>query len=106
MRAGEDDHCLLRIAQAINQLHGFRTRLFKTGWLLIHSLHGGGGVEDNDLKLCWFGLPGEKGASDGKDGQQQQKNLEEKQPIVTKSLKGGICLGFGQESLPEQGAGD
>ena len=59
-----------------------------------------------DAKLGGFGIGGKIGPGQGEDGQREQNDLEDEQPVLAQFLKGGAGLGFGEEPLPEHGAGD
>src|SRR5262249_52902966 len=66
----------------------------------------GGGVEDDDAQLSGLGFSGEVGPGEGKDGEGEQDDLQDQEPVLAEFLEWRAGLGFGQKLLPEQRAGD
>ena len=51
-------------------------------------------------------MPGEVRAAQGQDGQQEQQQLQKKQPMMAQLLERRIGLRVGQKFLPQQRAGN
>ncbi len=104
--ASLQDHHLVGVGEAVHPFQGLGPGFLEARGGFVGGLHGGGGIQDNDAKLGRFGIGSEERAGQGEDGQREQNDLEDKEPVLAQFLKGGAGLGFSEKPLPENGAGD
>ena len=99
----QDDH-LIVAGQAVHPFQRFRAGLLEPRRAFISGLHGCRGIKDHNTQLGGLGLGLEKRPRERQNGQRQQNDLQDQQPILPQPLKRrtGLCLG--QKPLPEQSA--
>ena len=101
----QHDHAI-GIAQAVHERERLAARLLEAGRRFVRGLHRSGGVQNDDLEIATGEFAGEIGPREGEDRQGQHQQLENEQPVAAQLLEGGAGLRFGEELLPQQGAGD